>query len=137
MATYGLSDLRQLGDQEADIVRMVRGITKYAALIRQPEEIAYHLERAWSLAQVGRPGPCWLDIPVDVQSAQIDPGTLRHYNPSEDSLMFDPKVVAAQVAMFSPVFAMLSARSSLPAVVFAWAVRFRSSRKSSARYVFL
>ena len=98
MATYGLSDLRQLGDQEVDIVRMVRGITKYAALIRQPEEIAYHLERAWSLAQVGRPGPCWLDLPVDVQSAQIDPGTLRHYDPSEDALVFDPEVVTAQVA---------------------------------------
>jgi acetolactate synthase I/II/III large subunit len=98
MATYGLSDLRQLGDQEADIVRMVRGITKYAALVREPDEIAYHLERAWNLAQVGRPGPTWLDIPVDVQSSQIDPGALRHYNPSEDALVFDPELVAAHVA---------------------------------------
>jgi acetolactate synthase I/II/III large subunit len=98
MATYGLSDLRQLGDQEADIVRMVRGITKYAALVREPDEIAYHLERAWNLAQVGRPGPTWLDIPVDVQSSQIDLGALRHYNPSEDALVFDPELVAAHVA---------------------------------------
>src|SRR6185503_5781331 len=98
MATYGLSDLRQLGDQEADIVRMVRGITKYATLVREPDEIAYHLERAWNLAQVGRPGPTWLDIPVDVQSSQIDPGALRHYNPSEDALVFDPEQVAAHVA---------------------------------------
>jgi acetolactate synthase-1/2/3 large subunit len=72
MATYGLTDLRQLGDQEVDIIRMVKGITKYSVLVTQPESIAYHLERAWHLAQSGRPGPCWLDIPVDVQSAQID-----------------------------------------------------------------
>ena len=98
MATYGLTDLRQLGDQEVDIVRIVRGITKYAVFVDKPETIAYHLERAWHLAQSGRPGPCWLDIPVDVQSAQIDPSTLRHYDPSEDAFTFDTSVLTAQVA---------------------------------------
>jgi len=98
MSTYGLTDLRQLGDQEVDIVRMVRGITKYAVQITDPETIAWHLERAWYLAQNGRPGPCWLDIPVDVQSAQIDPGNLRHYDPAEDALVFDPATVTTQVA---------------------------------------
>lgn len=98
MTTYGLTDLRQLGDQEVDIVRMVKGITKYSVLIDDPESIAYHLERAWRLAQSGRPGPCWLDIPVDVQSANIDPETLRHYDPSEDDLRFDPAAISAQVA---------------------------------------
>jgi acetolactate synthase-1/2/3 large subunit len=98
MSTYSLTGLRQLGDQEVDIVRMVGGITKYAVLVREPETIAYHLERAWHLAQSGRPGPCWLDIPVDVQSSQVDPGKLRHYDPSEDALEFDPAAVAAQVA---------------------------------------
>ncbi len=98
MSTYGLTDLRQLGDQEVDIVRMVKGITKYAVQITEPESIAWHLERAWFLAQHARPGPCWLDIPVDVQSAAIDPGSLRHYDPSEDALVFDPATVTAQVA---------------------------------------
>jgi acetolactate synthase-1/2/3 large subunit len=98
MATYGLTDLRQLGDQEVDIIRMVRGITKYAIFVNEPESIAYHLERAWCLAQSGRPGPCWLDVPVDVQSAQIDTKSLRHYDPSEDALAFDPATVRAQVA---------------------------------------
>jgi acetolactate synthase-1/2/3 large subunit len=97
MATYGLTDLRQLGDQEVEIVRMVRGITKYAVFVDDPESIAYHLERAWYLAQNGRPGPCWLDIPVDVQSAQVDPASLRHFDPSEDAATFDPAVVADQV----------------------------------------
>src|ERR1700745_1939350 len=84
MATYGLTDLRQLGDQEIDIIRMVKGITKYSVFVNDPDSIAYHLERAWYLAQNGRPGPCWLDIPVDVQSAQIDPSSLQHYDPVED-----------------------------------------------------
>jgi acetolactate synthase-1/2/3 large subunit len=97
MATYGLTDLRQLGDQEVDIVRMVKGITKYSVLITEPESIAYHLERAWYLAQNGRPGPCWLDIPVDVQSSQIEPAQLRHYDPAEDAVDFDRASVTAQV----------------------------------------
>ena len=98
MATYGLTDLRQLGDQEVDIVRMVKGITKYSVFVSAPESIAYHLERAWYLAQSGRPGPCWLDIPVDVQSAQIEPGQLRHYDTAEDALKFDHASLTLQVA---------------------------------------
>ena len=72
MSLAGVNHLRQLGDQEVDIVRMVQGITKYAVLVDDPESIRYHLEKAWFLAASGRPGPCWLDIPVDVQSAMID-----------------------------------------------------------------
>lgn len=98
MATYSLTDLRQLGDQEVDIIRMVKGITKYSVLVTEPETIAYHLERAWFLCQNGRPGPCWLDIPVDVQSAEIAPDKLRHYDPREDALTFDPTTVSRQVA---------------------------------------
>ena len=98
MATYGLTDLRQLGDQEVDIIRMVKGITKYSVLVEKPESIVYHLARAWHLAQTGRPGPCWLDIPVDVQSAQIAPSLLRQYDPAEDDLTFDSAMIKRQVA---------------------------------------
>ncbi len=89
LGNYDLPALRQLGDQEVDIIRMVRGITKYAVLVKDPQTIQYHLERAVHLAQNGRPGPCWLDVPVDVQSAQIEPHQLRHYNPKEDEIKFD------------------------------------------------
>ncbi len=98
MATYGIQNMRQLGDQEVDIIRMVKGITKYSVWVDDPATIAYHLERAWHLAQTGRPGPCWLDIPVDVQSAQIDPEALRHYDSSEDDLIFPSEEVAQQVS---------------------------------------
>ncbi|HLH08236.1 MAG TPA: thiamine pyrophosphate-binding protein [Terriglobales bacterium] len=97
MATYGRSDLRQLGDQEVDIIRMVKGITKYSAFVDDPNSIAYHLERAWHLAQTSRPGPCWLDIPIDVQSAQIEPEELKHYDPAEDDLRWDSSEVADRV----------------------------------------
>lgn len=85
LRTHGLTGkLRQLGDQEIDIVAMVRHMTKYAVMVTDPESIRYHLERALHLAATGRPGPCWLDIPVDVQGASIDPARLPSYDPAED-----------------------------------------------------
>ncbi len=84
MRSRGISGLRQLGDQEVDIISMVSNITKYAVMIDDPLAIRHHLERAWHLAKNGRPGPCWLDIPVDVQAATIDPATLRGYDPDRD-----------------------------------------------------
>jgi acetolactate synthase-1/2/3 large subunit len=84
IATYNIPGLRQLGDQEADIISMAKGITKYAVLVTEPDSIRYHLERALFLATSGRPGPCWLDIPIDVQSSLIDPAHLPGYDPAED-----------------------------------------------------
>ena len=98
MQSYGITNLRQLGDQEVNIIRMVKGITKYSVWINEPETIAYHLERAWALARNGRPGPCWLDIPVDVQAVQIDETKLRHYDPKEDALVWARAKIAAQAA---------------------------------------
>ena len=77
--TYELPDLRQLGDQEADIISMARGITKYAVTVADPQEVRYHLEKAWHLARSGRPGPCWLDIPIDVQSSSVDEARLKGF----------------------------------------------------------
>jgi acetolactate synthase-1/2/3 large subunit len=89
-ATYGLTRrLRQLGDQEVGVEDMVRGLTKYVASVRDPSSIRYHLERAIHLATSGRPGPCWLDIPVDVQSVRIDPARLPAYDPAEDAPAWD------------------------------------------------
>ncbi len=80
LASYNLPDLRQLGDQEVDIIRMVKGVTKYAVLVSDPSSIRYHLEKAIFLAISGRPGPTWLDIPVDVQSSQVDERQLKGFN---------------------------------------------------------
>ena len=76
LSSYELSGLRQLGDQEVEIIPMVQGITKYAVYVRDPASIRFHLEKAIHLSTSGRPGPCWLDIPIDVQSAVIEEETL-------------------------------------------------------------
>jgi len=75
--------LRQYGDQELDIEQVVKPITKYAVMVTDPLSIRYHLEKAIYLATHGRPGPCWLDIPLDVQASKIDPTTLAGFSPSE------------------------------------------------------
>jgi len=80
--------LRQLGDQEIDIVNLVQEITKYSVMVTKPESIRYHLEKALYLARSGRPGPCWLDIPMNVQGAKIDPNSLKGYGPQEDHFEF-------------------------------------------------
>lgn len=94
MAACRLSSLRQLGDQEADIIPMVQGITKYSVMVEDPATIRYHLEKALHLAVSGRPGPCWVDIPLDVQGSPIEPETLVGYTPEEEA--HDDDVLCAQ-----------------------------------------
>ena len=74
-------EMRMLGFQEIDIVTIVKTITKYSVTITDPESILYHLEKAVYLAKSGRPGPVWIDIPLDVQAAQIDESKLTHFVP--------------------------------------------------------
>ena len=78
--------LRQLGDQEVDIVKIVAPITKYAVMVTDPSTIRYHLERAIHVARSGRPGPVWLDIPMNVQGAMIDPDSLKGFDARTDDV---------------------------------------------------
>ena len=75
----GNKGVRQIGSQEVQIVPMVTPITKYAVQILEPTEIRYHLERAYHEATIGRPGPVWLDIPLDVQAVMLDESILEGY----------------------------------------------------------
>ncbi len=74
--TIGNSGLRQVGVQEFDIVSMVKSSTKYAVIVKDPNQIKYHLEKAYHLSADGRPGPVWIDIPANIQNAKIDPKLL-------------------------------------------------------------
>ena len=76
--------VRQMGIQEVDIVAMVEPVTKYAVTVMEPEDIRYHLEKALYLARHGRPGPVWLDIPLDVQGAMVDEQSLRPFTPPSE-----------------------------------------------------
>lgn len=73
--------VRQLGVQEIDIVSVVKPLTKYAVTVLDPASIRYHLEKAVYLATTGRPGPVWIDIPLDVQAAPIEPESLPGFEP--------------------------------------------------------
>ncbi len=75
--------MRQLGVQEVDIVSIISPVTKYAVVVLEPNDIRYHLEKAVYLAMNGRPGPVWIDIPLDVQATPIDENALRSFDPHE------------------------------------------------------
>ena len=78
-------DMRMKGFQEVDTENIVKPITKYAVTVRDPKLIRYHLEKAVYLARHGRPGPVWLDIPLDIQAASIELGELKRFDPEEFS----------------------------------------------------
>lgn len=95
----GLRGLRQLGVQEIDIVSMVKSITKHAVTILDPETIRYYLEKSVYLAKSGRPGPVWIDIPLDVQATMIDPESQQGFDESkENRTLFSKTALEVQIA---------------------------------------
>lgn len=83
--------LRQLGDQEVDIVSMAKPITKYATVLQDPKLVKQIMDKAIFLSTFGRPGPVWVDVPVDIQGALIDPATLVGWNTEDtNALINDP-----------------------------------------------
>lgn len=90
--------VRQVGVQEVDIVSIVSPLTKYAITVLEPSDIRYHLEKAIYLARTGRPGPVWIDVPLDVQASPIDdPATLRGFNPAEVAMTEDSRMTPANL----------------------------------------
>jgi acetolactate synthase-1/2/3 large subunit len=102
----GSSGVRQLGPQEVDIVSMAAPITKYAVTIMDPSSIACELDKALLLARTGRPGPVWLDIPVDVQGAQVEPSELPRFDGSEAR---DPAVTGGMTENVEKTIELLAA----------------------------
>lgn len=84
--------LRAVGDQEYDIVKSVEHMTKYAVMLEDPNDIRYVLEKAWHLATTGRPGPVWVDIPVNFQGGFIETDELVGYDPAEDDKQLPNKI---------------------------------------------
>lgn len=89
---YTGTPLRSMGDQEYDIVKSVTPMTKYAVMIEDPMQIRYALEKAWHLATTGRPGPVWIDIPVNFQGGFVETDDLLGYDPTEDDALLPPPV---------------------------------------------
>ena len=123
--------LRQLGDQEVDIARMAQSFTKYAVMVTDPAAIRYELERALHLARTGRPGPVWLDIPMNVQGALVDPETLRGYDPRVDPSTAAPSTNIAAAAR--EVLDRL-ARAERPVIIVGQGVRASGAHEAFLRF---
>lgn len=89
--------LRQFGVFEVNIIPVVESLTKFSVMITDPKKIRYYLEKAYYIAKSGRPGPVWIDVPLDIQGAIIDPDTLTSFNPSEFKKDTDQNVFRKQV----------------------------------------
>lgn len=90
--------VRAMGDQEYDITPMVSHMTKYAEMIIEPQMVKYHIQKALYLATHGRPGPVWLDIPLDIQGGYIDPAEFVEFDPAETAGELPPAVTKETIA---------------------------------------
>lgn len=109
--------VRQIGFQETDTVDVFRPVTKYACRVDRPERIRYELEKACHLAREGRPGPVLIDIPDDVQRANIDPASLSGYTaPAAGSPCAELGRLVAQCVQWL-------GEASRPVVILGWGVR--------------
>ena len=119
----GLDGLRQFGVQEAHVLPMITSVTKYSAMVDDPQMIRYHLEKAVYLAQKGRPGPVWLDIPLDIQGAVIDTSSLPGFDPVSEGFVEDAQLSDEKVQEICD----LIRKASRPVVVAGHGVRIASA----------
>ncbi|VXC27951.1 thiamine pyrophosphate-binding protein [Pseudomonas sp. 8O] len=120
--------LRQKGVQEVDIVSVVGPITKYAVTVERPEDIRRELERAVFLARDGRAGPVWIDVPLDVQGAPIDPSSLEGWQPD------DVPVESLDVALLARLRSLLDA-AERPLILAGHGVRLSGGAKAFRQLV--
>jgi acetolactate synthase I/II/III large subunit len=92
------SKLRQIGPQEGNNVAMVKPVTKYANVVLDPNQIKYELELAYYKATSGRPGPVWLDIPLDIQDSLVDETQLTSFVPNEGDIFPNNELLRVEVA---------------------------------------
>lgn len=123
----GSSKVRQMGFQEIDIISLVRPITKYAATVMDPKDIQYHLEKALFLTRSGRPGPVWIDIPLDVQAAMIDIKALRPFKPAVERPHSISKAVSSVIKML--------ARSERPVILAGNGIRLSGALESFLKLI--
>ena len=123
--------LRQFGVQELDIINLVKPITKYAEMINEPNKILYHLEKAVYLARTGRPGPVWLDIPMDVQSADVPKAKLRRFDNANAEVS---EKINTSVEDYSKLIE-LANQSKRPIVIAGQGVRLSNSQKKLLEFI--
>lgn len=115
--------LRQFGVQEADIIPIVESITKYAVMVNDPEKIAYHLDKAVYLACSGRPGPVWVDVPMDVQSSLINEKQLVRFSARDEKREYKDEPTIGEIKNFKQALA----SSKRPVIVAGQGIRLSKS----------
>lgn len=115
--------LRQFGIQEGNIIELVKPITKYAVTVTDPQSIRYHLEKACYLAMTGRPGPVWLDIPLDVQNKLINPEEIPGFKPDDNP---SPKFNHVLRGLVSETLEMVQ-QAKRPVLIYGYGVRLANA----------
>lgn len=118
--------LRQRGFQEIDTVSLFQSITKYCNLVLNPEDIRYELEKAVYFAKEGRPGPCLLDIPDDLQRVDIDPQILRGFDP--------PKTVKPDSANAIDQLCQMLLQAKRPVLIFGAGIQYAKAAKEALAF---
>ncbi|MGN6650619.1 thiamine pyrophosphate-binding protein [Trinickia sp.] len=126
MADY--SRQRQVGPQEINIVPMAAPVTKHAVTVMKAEDIRYELEKCLYLARTGRPGPVWLNLPLDIQSAMIDADALRGYEPEGEP---KPQLTRETVSRVADLFA----AAKRPVVLYGNGVVLSGARQALRRLI--
>lgn len=129
--TIGNKPLRQLGLQEVDIVSVVKPLTKYAVMIDDPVTIKYHLQKAVYLAKEGRPGPVWIDIPLNLQGAQIDENKLIAFDPPLRDKDAELRLLKKQVQECIQ----LIKQSKRPVILVGYGVRLAEAQKEFLNFI--
>jgi acetolactate synthase-1/2/3 large subunit len=129
----GASGVRQMGVQEVDIVSIVSPITKHAVTVMDPADIRFHMEKAVHLALTGRPGPVWIDLPLDVQGATIDESSLRGFDPASEPLRGPASAEAIAAAVSRAIDLLNSAER--PVVLVGNGVRLGGARGEMRRLI--
>jgi acetolactate synthase I/II/III large subunit len=112
------ADMRMMGFQEVDITPMVKPVTKYAVTIMDPESVRFHMEKAVYLARTGRPGPVWINVPLDIQAREIDPEKLRPFDRPAPAATADAPLKAAATRALD-----LLAQSTRPVILAGYGVK--------------
>jgi len=121
------AEMRMLGFQEVDITTIIRPITKYAITVRDGQTIRYHLEKAVFLARTGRPGPVWIDIPLDIQAQEIDPQNLPGFDSTE--LTVNTKVEASRLRDSVKLVISLLVQSERPVILAGYGIKLSRSEE--------
>ena len=123
----GNQKIRQFGIQEVDIISIVKSYTKYAVQVDSPEKIKYELKKAAFLANDGRPGPVWIDLPLDIQASDINPDLLESFIPEKNDYLVNASDIDKTIEAIN--------KASKPVIVLGHGIRLSHSTERARELI--